>query len=129
MHNCDIRLLNGEITLNQVNFNTPLYEVDFELIYDEETLIQDIREQLYTNVGALFYDTHYGTGILRYIQSFQDELTLLKLKQQIQVSLKQDPRINKDSIRIQITPDTQQLTIYIDFQTKNGQSLSLIEKL
>ncbi|MGL5956316.1 MAG: GPW/gp25 family protein [Brevinema sp.] len=120
MHDCDIRLLNGEITLNQV---------DFELVYDEQTLIQDIKEKLYTDVGALFYDLHYGTGILRYIHSPQDELTLLKLKQQIQVALKQDPRINKDSIHIQITPEAQQLTIQIDFQTKTSQSLSLIEKI
>ncbi|MGL4677666.1 MAG: DUF2634 domain-containing protein [Brevinema sp.] len=113
---CDIRILDGELALTQG---------DFELVEENECLLQDIRNKLITEFGSLFYDKKYGIGILRYIHNSQEELTLLKLKQEILHTLKQDHRIHKDSIDILITPTIDQLSIQINISTKCGQKLSL----
>ncbi|MGL4677176.1 MAG: hypothetical protein ACRCWI_05870 [Brevinema sp.] len=85
----DLKLVDGEIVLG--------YE-DLELVSRSECLLQDVRNLLMTDFGALFYDKTYGSGVLRYIQT--DKSRLKQLKQQIMITLKKDSRINSNSIRI-----------------------------
>ena len=98
---------------------------DLELVSGDECLLQDIRNKLYTDIGALFYDLSYGAKVLRYIHAPKDEMTFLKLKQIIIIALKQDNRINENSVKIEINTQDDKLVIKIDFKTITNENLNL----
>jgi len=102
----DIHVLNREIVFG--------FE-DIELVEGSECLLQDIKTKLYTDIGALFYDPNYGSGILRYIQSNGDELTLLEFKQALKSTLKSDDRIDNNSILVTVKFENDQLKADLKF--------------
>lgn len=120
----DIKLESGECT-DSLSFG---YE-DFELVDGDDCLLQDIRNKLYTDIGALFYDPSYGAKVLRYIHASKDEITFLKLKQMISIALKQDNRINENSLKISVDTKDGKLIISIDFKTVEGNDVTFQESI
>ena len=102
---------------------------DLELVSGDDCLLQDIRSKLYTDIGALFYAPNYGAKVLRYIHAPKDEMTFLNLKQIISIALKQDNRINENSVKIEVTTQDDTFVIKIDFKTIEGNELSLQESI
>ena len=102
---------------------------DLDLVSGDECLLQDIRNKLYTDIGALFYAPNYGAKVLRYIHAPKDEMTFLNLKQIISIALKQDNRINENSVKIEVTTQDDTFVIKIDFKTIEGNELSLQESI
>ncbi|MGL5956783.1 MAG: hypothetical protein ACRC0X_09360 [Brevinema sp.] len=109
----DILVLDGEIVLG--------YE-DLELVSRSECLLQDVRNLLMTDFGALFYDKTYGSGVLRYIHT--DKSRLRQLKQQIMIALKKDSKIVSNSIKTDITIQENGITISVEFKTLDHEKLS-----
>lgn len=116
----DIRILNGEIALG--------YE-DVGFVEGEECLLQDIRNKLFTDIGALYYDPSYGSRVLRYIQGERDDFTLQELKQTIKIALKTDERIVSNSIGVSFNTSSEKLGIMIEFKTIENEKLTIEESL
>lgn len=89
----DIKLESGECLLG--------YE-DLVLVEGEDSLIQDIRTKLLTDLGVLFYDQNFGSGMLRYLHAPNDELTRLEIKTVLKSALKTEPRIDPNSIFVNV---------------------------
>ncbi len=114
----DIKITDGEIALS---YN------DIELVSDDDCLLQDIRNVIYTDTGTLFYDSSYGAKVLRYIQEDHTSVTFNELKQIIKIALKSDSRVVANTIEITITSQDESIIIDIDFQTTTGSQLSIQE--
>ncbi len=114
----DIKITDDEIALGLD---------DLELVSDDDCLLQDIRNTLYTDTGALFYDSSYGAKVLRYIQEDHTSITFNELKQIVKIALKSDSRIVANTIEITITSQDESVVIDIDFQTTDGTQLSIQE--
>lgn len=114
----DIKLENGELTFD--------YQ-DIAIITEEECLLQDIRNQLYTEKGALFYDEFYGSGLLNFIHRNVDLACLSELKQVVKVIIANDSRVDENSIVIETTTIDNGVKISVVFSTVNGQKLTFGE--
>lgn len=112
----DIKLESGSLSMG--------YE-DFELVSGEECLIQDIRSELFTDIGALYYEPSYGSRVLRYIQGARDNLTLVELKQAVKIALKSDERIVPNSIVIQTEQNANGIIVFINFKAVEYGELSM----
>lgn len=87
----DIKLIEGEIALK---YN------DFDTVQGVDTVIQDIITRLYTPKGSLFYDESYGSQLHHFIQAPMDKITLMDFEGEIKETLKADPRVSNDSIKV-----------------------------
>jgi len=124
MSNTDIKLESGECT-DSLSLG---YE-DFELVERDECLLQDIKSKLFTDFGSLFYDKNYGAKVLRFIHGSRENLALLELKQAVKIALKTDDRIVTDSINVSINTAHEQIIIYIDFKTVEGNDVAFQESI
>lgn len=104
---------------------------DLALVEGKDCLLQDIKTRLMTDIGALFYDTAFGSGVLRYIQAPADELTLLELKAAVKDALETETRIDNNSIAVKVSADKKGvLTVLISFViAENGNNVNLVLSL
>lgn len=112
----DIKLQDGEIVMG--------FE-DVDLVSGNDCLIQDIRNKLLTYFGTLFYDKKYGSGLLKYIQAEKNDITLRQIKQDIRITLKEDERIDPNSIKVSFDTSSEKLVIMIDFRIIEGENLEI----
>ena len=89
----DIYLINGNFQIAENG--------DLKILDEEKTLKQDIYNRLRTTTGSHFLHPTYGVDLYQYLNSNQDQLTLLELINHIQEQLEQDPRIYEADIQIQ----------------------------
>lgn len=102
----DIYLING-------NFQTA-GNGDLQILDEEKTLKQDIYNRLRTTTGSHFLHSTYGVDLYDFLNSNQDQLTLLELINHIQEQLEQDPRIYEAEVEItKKTTDSISLLIHI----------------
>lgn len=104
---------------------------DVALVEGKDCLLQDIKTRLMTDIGALFYDTSFGSGILRYIRAPADELTMLELKAAVKDALETDPRIDNNSVAVKVSADKEGiLTAAISFViAESGGAVNLVLSL
>lgn len=112
----DIKLSNGDIVFGVD---------DLELVYDNDSIQQNISLVLQSSPGTWFYDPLLGSSILSFIQSPRDYDTKLSIEQDIIIILSKDPNIITNTISITIE-DTQDLVVSISFYTTlNNDIVSL----
>lgn len=104
---------------------------DMALVEGTGCLLQDIKTRLMTDIGALFYDTAFGSGVLRYIQAPADELTLLELKAAVKDALETEPRIDNTGVAVKVSADKEGiLTAAVSFIiADNGNNVNLVLSL
>lgn len=104
---------------------------DMALIEGKDCLLQDMRTRLMTDIGALFYDTAFGSGVLRYIRAPADELTMLELKAAVKDALETEPRIDNNSVAVKVSADKEGiLSAQISFMiAENGGAVNLVLSL
>lgn len=76
---------------------------DAETVADVECLTQDAVHLLLTFPGDLWAHEDYGAGVQYFIQTENTELNRIELEQTIKTRLRQDDRIEKESVRVEIT--------------------------
>ncbi|RMG81104.1 MAG: DUF2634 domain-containing protein, partial [Bacteroidetes bacterium] len=101
----DIYLINGNF---QIGTNG-----DLKILDEEKTLKQDIYNRLRTITGSHFLHKNYGVDLYQFLNSNQDELTLLELINHIQDQLEEDPRIYEAEVQLNRKPDEITLLIHI----------------
>lgn len=81
-----------------------------------ECLMQDICLEAMTQAGELFYDEDWGWSLFDFIQSEDDELTLIEISERIREKLVKRETIDPDSINTDITIKNDCLQIIVTFQ-------------
>lgn len=93
---------------------------DAPIIADIECLIQDIKLEALTQEGELFYDFDYGWSLLDFIQSDDDDLIRLEIKERVKSKLERRPEIDTESIQTSIQFEEDVLKLNLLFRLING---------
>lgn len=93
---------------------------DAPIIADIECLIQDIKLEALTQEGELFYDSDYGWSLLDFIQSDDDDLIRLEIKERVKSKLEKRSEINIESVQTSIQFEEDTLRLKVSFRLSNG---------
>jgi hypothetical protein len=106
---------------------------DLETISGLECFIQEIKHEMMTYPGDLFYDPEYGFGLLDFIHKKSTDINKLELKQRIKTKLSTYEQINRDTIKIKIAQwkqDIINITItFKAYETKIILNLSITDRV
>lgn len=93
IYGTDIKIVDGELQINTE---------DFDLVSGVETGVQDVIQRLSTPKGSLFYAKEYGSRLHEFIQASKDNFTIKEFVVEIKTVLKEDPRVDNESITVTI---------------------------
>lgn len=93
---------------------------DAPIIADVECLIQDIKLEALTQEGELFYDSDYGWSLLDFIQSDDDDLIRLEIKERVKSKLERRSEIDIESVQTGIQFEEDSLRLKVSFRLSNG---------
>ena len=93
---------------------------DAPIIADVECLIQDIKLEALTQEGELFYDSDYGWSLLDFIQSDDDDLIRLEIKERVKSKLERRSEIDIESVQTGIQFEEDALRLKVSFRLSNG---------
>lgn len=100
----------------------PLSDISGEaqIVSDYDCVLQDIKLEAITTEGELFYDTTYGWSLLDFINSENDELNLVEIKQRIYDKMKKRDYVDASSLNVTIEFEEDIIIIYISFKFTDG---------
>lgn len=75
---------------------------DAPVVSGYDSLLQEIRLEAVTQEGELFYDPAWGWSLLDFMQSQDDELTRLEIRERIAAKLGQRPEVDVETIQTEI---------------------------
>lgn len=99
---------------------------DAPLTSNFECIMQDIRLEAMSQVGELFYDDEWGWSLVDFIQSEDDELTLIELKERIREKLERREVIDVESITTDVELDDDVLKISVTFRFVDDSATNYI---
>ena len=88
----DIYLINGNFQIDG--------KKDLKIIDETQTLIQDIYNRIKTIKGSHFHHPDYGIDLVEFLNTNQDQLTLLQIQNQLQEEIEKDPRVLECEVKI-----------------------------
>lgn len=88
---------------------------DAPLVSGFDCIMQDIRLEAMTQEGELFYDDAWGWSLLDFVQSEDDELTLIEIKERIREKLEKREIIDADTITTGVQFEADALKILVTF--------------
>lgn len=112
-------LNNTDIKLDDVWQLTRSATGDAPIATGFECTMQDIRLEALSQEGELFYDTEWGWSLIDFIQSEDDDLTELEIKERIKTKLERRDIISQDSINTVIDFADDIINILVTFQFVN----------
>lgn len=98
---------------------------DFMIAEPKESFMQDLRLELQTNAGELFYDENYGYTLVEFLHREEDAFLKLEIKKRIQEKLAKREEVDKSSIQVAVKIEEERLKVKIIFQTVEGQNEEL----
>lgn len=116
-----------DIKLNESWQLTQAANGDAPIVSDIECLIQDIKLEALTQEGELFYDSTYGWSLLDFIQSDDDDLTRLEIKERVRSKLEKRPEIDIESVKTSIQFNEDVLRLRISFGLLNDNQAHEID--
>lgn len=78
----------------------------FEKVSGEKNLLKAVAHRLRTPVGALFYDSAYGSYLYQYQNIVVTDQTILEIEAEIERCIAEEERVDEDSISVTVTGDT-----------------------
>jgi hypothetical protein len=88
---------------------------DAPLVSGFECLMQDIRLEAMTQAGELFYDTKWGWSLLDFVQSEDDELTIIEIEERVREKLERRDTVDADTISIDVKFEKDMLKVLTAF--------------
>lgn len=88
---------------------------DAPLVSGFDCIMQDIRLEAMTQEGELFYDTEWGWSLLDFVQSEDDELTIIEIKERVRDKLERRDIIDAETITTDVKLKADTLKIYVTF--------------
>jgi len=88
---------------------------------------QDVRMAMQTPKGSLFYDPDFGSDLLYYVNDEQTSSNTRHLQIDIQDCIYTDPRVDFNSVQVQVAPGTEKITADCSFDVANINNQYRIE--
>lgn len=88
---------------------------DFKIVYGIDTVLQGIKQRLFTPKGALFYDEKYGSNLHKFIHAGKTGLTVRNFKKEVASALEAEPLIDNKSIKVNLLDTCDYLKCYVSF--------------
>ena len=88
---------------------------DVTKIENNEEIIQNIKIEMVTNEGDVFYDLEFGYSIYDFLHREIDEMLINEIKQRIIVKLSRRPYVDSSSISIETKQKTDKVIFNISF--------------
>ncbi|PYG86744.1 hypothetical protein LY28_02770 [Ruminiclostridium sufflavum DSM 19573] len=80
-----------------------------------ECIMQDIRLEAISQEGELFYDDSWGWSLIDFIQSEDDELTVIEIGERVREKLEKREVIDSDTITTEVKFEADVLKIMVTF--------------
>lgn len=80
-----------------------------------DCIMQDIRLEAMTQAGELFYDEEWGWSLLDFVQSEDDELTIIEVKERIREKLEKREIVDSETISTKVELEGDVLKVFTTF--------------
>lgn len=80
-----------------------------------DCIMQDIRLEAMTQAGELFYDEEWGWSLLDFVQSEDDELTIIEVKERIREKLERREIVDPETISTKVELEGDVLKVLTTF--------------
>lgn len=101
---------------------------DFQLIKGNECVLQDIKHELMTYAGNLFYDEDYGGKLIKFINKPNDEINRIELIQSIEEIVSKNEKVESDTVECEIIEwDLKQIVISVSFYIDDKKQVLFAE--
>jgi hypothetical protein len=115
-------LIGTDILLDEKGNFVVAPDGDIASVSGYECLIQEIKNEMNTEPGDLFYDVDYGYGLLEFIQRQNNELNRLEFSQRIKDKLSRHNLVNADSVKVNIEGwNLKTITTKVSFKALNKE--------
>ena len=105
----DIKVLSGEL---QIAANGEAL-----LVYEVDTVFQDILDRLSTYYGTLFYDPYYGSYVMDFVKDESTDENRFALCEEIVRRVEADPRVKEATPQARIlTWDVNSVTVALSLE-------------
>ncbi|GAB6158271.1 hypothetical protein JCM39194_14710 [Desulfotomaculum varum] len=88
---------------------------DAPIVSGFDCIIQDIRLEAMTQAGELFYDEEWGWSLLDFVQSEDDELTIIEVKERIREKLERREIVDPETISTKVELEGDVLKVFTTF--------------
>ncbi|ADY54919.1 baseplate assembly protein, putative [Syntrophobotulus glycolicus DSM 8271] len=88
---------------------------DAPLVSGFDCIMQDIRLEAMTQAGELFYDTEWGWSLLDFVQSEDDELTIIEVGERIREKLERREIVDSETISTEVKLEDDALKVFTTF--------------
>lgn len=88
---------------------------DAPLVSGFDCIMQDIRLEAMTQAGELFYDTEWGWSLLDFVQSEDDELTIIEIGERIREKLERREIVDSETISTEVKLEDDALKVFTTF--------------
>ena len=97
---------------------------NFKKIYDEDTVVQNVRHALVTWKAEFFADETHGTDYERIVGKNQNEVDMSEVKEVLREAIFQEPYVQRvDSL--EVTYDNRSITALFQGTMINGEKVRL----
>ena len=111
-----------DIMLDENGNFVPAPDGDLQTVSGLNCLIQDVKNELITYPGDLFYDDTYGVGLLDFVQREGLELDRLELTQRIIDRLSRNDLIDSGSVECEILGwDMHSIDLAVSFKSAGSE--------
>ncbi|SHI88159.1 DUF2634 domain-containing protein [Lutispora thermophila] len=88
---------------------------DAPIVSGFDCIMQDIRLEAMTQAGELFYDEEWGWSLLDFVQSEDDELTIIEVKERIREKLERREIVDPETISTKVELEGDVLKVLTTF--------------
>lgn len=88
---------------------------DAPLVSGFDCIMQDIRLEAMTQEGELFYDDTWGWSLLDFIQSEDDELTIIEIGERVREKLEKREVVDAETISTDVKLEADAIKIFVTF--------------
>lgn len=101
---------------------------DAQIVKGIECILQDVKNELMTYIGNLFYDENYGGKIVKFVNKPNNEINRIELIQSIEEIVSRNEKVEAESIECEVVQwDLKQIVISITFYIDDKKQILLAE--
>ena len=101
---------------------------DAQIIQGIECVLQDVKDELMTYIGNLFYDETYGGKLIKFVNRPNNEINRIELTQNIEEIVSRNEMVEPESIECDVIQwDLKQIVLYISFFIDKQQQALNVE--
>lgn len=101
---------------------------DAQIVKGIECVLQDVKNELMTYIGNLFYDETYGGRLVKFVNKPNNEINRIELIQNIEEIVSRNEKVEAESIECEVVQwDLKQIVISTSFYIENKKQVLFAE--